>query len=619
MSEDVMLQEAVEAIRQGQRMRARDLLTRLLRTNQSNPEYWLWMSSVVDTPKEQVYCLQTVLRLDADNQAAKQGLILLGAMPPDAQIVPVPPVRRKWEVEVLEVPKRNLLQAAWANPIIRILTVLVLTFVAISLIGLGLYSLGIGRPRRVANIPTNTPGPSPTLTFTATPLGLKTKLVAITPTFQGPQPLWAQLEATYTPTPLYVNTPHAANEAYSIAMRAFLRGDLNAAQSNFQQALSMDPGAADIAYYLGEVHRLQGNFESALEAYDRAISINPGFAPAYLGRARARLADDPDADVAEDLRMAVEKDANFSEAYLQRLAFYLSNGDTESALADLKKAEELLPGSPLFYLYRAQVRLASGENAAALEDARKANELDITLLPAYLLLGRAAVLNEEYEQAVEALQTYMTYEKGDAAGWLALSQALYATEEYSETLKALEQAIELDKNLAEAYRYRGLVYLELDQGQKAVNDLYIALRADPRSFDLNLDFGRGLLAAGRLSDALGQINRAYDLAEGDEQLARAYYWRAMTLEEIGNIPSALNDWKKLLALPEEAVPADLAETARQHLAATATPRPTATVTPTPTKTPTPSKTPTPTKPSPTPKATATASPTPRPSLTPTPR
>ncbi len=65
MPEDVMLQEAVEAIRQGQRGRARDLLTRLLRADSSNAQYWLWMSSVVETPKEQIYCLQSILKVDS--------------------------------------------------------------------------------------------------------------------------------------------------------------------------------------------------------------------------------------------------------------------------------------------------------------------------------------------------------------------------------------------------------------------------------------------------------------------------------------------------------------------------------------------------------------------------
>ena len=57
MSDDRMLDEAIAAAREGDRTRARDLLTRLLRTDQSNPEYWLWMSSIVDSPKEKIYCL----------------------------------------------------------------------------------------------------------------------------------------------------------------------------------------------------------------------------------------------------------------------------------------------------------------------------------------------------------------------------------------------------------------------------------------------------------------------------------------------------------------------------------------------------------------------------------
>ena len=49
-----MLREALEAIARGQRERARDLLTGLLRAGQANPAYWLWMSAVVDTSKERV-------------------------------------------------------------------------------------------------------------------------------------------------------------------------------------------------------------------------------------------------------------------------------------------------------------------------------------------------------------------------------------------------------------------------------------------------------------------------------------------------------------------------------------------------------------------------------------
>ena len=158
MPEDIMLQEAVEAIRQGQRGRARDLLTRLLRADASNTQYWLWMSSVVETPKEQIYCLQSILKVDPNNKAARQGLVLLGDLPPESEIKPVSPVRRRWHVDVQEVKDVSALRAIWANPFVRLTVLAVTAFAVIALVGLGLYYQGLRRKPVAAVIPTSTPG-----------------------------------------------------------------------------------------------------------------------------------------------------------------------------------------------------------------------------------------------------------------------------------------------------------------------------------------------------------------------------------------------------------------------------------------------------------------------------
>ncbi|MCZ7551289.1 MAG: hypothetical protein M5U05_01680 [Anaerolineales bacterium] len=97
MPEDVMLHEAVEAIRQGQRARARDLLTRLLRADPNNVAYWLWMSSVVETAREQIYCLKSALKLEPNNPAVRQGLRLLGALPAEGEVKPTPPLEAQVE------------------------------------------------------------------------------------------------------------------------------------------------------------------------------------------------------------------------------------------------------------------------------------------------------------------------------------------------------------------------------------------------------------------------------------------------------------------------------------------------------------------------------------------
>ncbi|MBP7356361.1 MAG: hypothetical protein KA928_09395, partial [Longilinea sp.] len=81
-SEETMFQEAMAAIEKGEKARARDLFTRLLKSDQNNPDYWLYLSSVVETPKERIYCLKEVLRIDPEHVTARRGLIAMGAMPP---------------------------------------------------------------------------------------------------------------------------------------------------------------------------------------------------------------------------------------------------------------------------------------------------------------------------------------------------------------------------------------------------------------------------------------------------------------------------------------------------------------------------------------------------------
>ena len=588
MSDDIMLQEAIDAIRKGQRIRARDLLTRLLRSDQTNPEYWLWMSSVVDTPKEQIYCLNSVLRIDPDNQRAKQGLILLGALDPEGEVVPAPIIRRKWNVEVQEIEELTGLRALWANPIFRVVFFTFVTLIVVGLMGLGIYGITNATRQPVVYIPTNTPGPSPTFTYTPTAINYTPKPDTATPEFSGPQPLWMRLEATYTPTPMYVNTPHAAFEAFSIAQRAYQRGDLESALQNFQQASEMIPNAPDIPYLIGEVYRIQEEYQKALDAYEKSIAIDSDFAPPYLGKARVKQNLDPDSDVSTELQSAIEIDPDYGEAYLERATYLLGQGDIEAAKEDLEQAEKLLPDSPLLHLHQAQISLAEGDKEKAYEEAQLALDLDQTMLIAYRVKGEAATVNGKFEEAFEALETYLEFEPDDKIAWGNQAQALYASGQYSETLKAADTAIQLDKNYPEAYLYRGLALIELDEGQKAVNDIFITLQSKPQSFDVNLHFARALLTAGRLGDALAQINRAHSLANGagdDEQLALALYWRALTLEAIGNVPSALYDWEAILDLPEEAVPYELRRDARSHIAATVTPAPTATHTPTITQTP----------------------------------
>jgi len=624
MADDKMLQEAIEAVSNGHRDRARDLLTRLLRANQSNPKYWLWMSSVVESAKERVYCLQKVIHLEPENRAAHLGLLLEGAANPGKGLQPIPVHPRNWEESYKTV-------ALESNPrkIVRIVMYLGASMLVISFILLGLIGPRISRAGYFGGVQLTVTPIFEAIAATATLLPTNTpRVVTPTPTFIGPTPLWMFLESTYTPTPLYVNTPHPATEAYRAGIRSLNNRNYSEMIFFMEQAAQAEPESEDIHYYLGEAYLLSDEPENALYAYEKAIEVNQNFAPAYLGRARALTAIDPEFDLEADLTQALVLDPNFAPAHLELIAFYLSIGNYEDSLVLIDAAEIIAPDSPLIYAFRSQALMQTGDLEEAFEAAEKAYELDQTILSIYKTLGELNLISGETDQAIHFLEIYLRYEKDDPNTWAIYGRALFeGGDQLEQAMQAFDLALALDENSFIALLYRGYAYLELDEGQLAVNDLFIARNFDRESFLSSLGLARALSQSERYEDAISQFTGSEQLAQSEREQAEVYYWRANTFIEFGSISSAVKDYLALLDLPAEELPANWITEAQNYILQL-TPTPTMTSSPLPpTDTPTvvtpsstPTMTPEPTNVSPSPTFTKTPTPklvTPSPSPLPT--
>jgi tetratricopeptide (TPR) repeat protein len=576
--EEQMLQQAVEAVKRGDRKTAKDLLTRLLKADQNNATYWVWMSAAMDTQKERIYCLQTALKLDPNNVAAKRGLVLHGALPPDDSIPPFPLNRpRPWEDKVVvagEEDRPRGFKAFWANPFARLGMIIVVGFVL-----LGLTCFGLGRAQRLMPVPTRTPGPSATFTVTATLLPTPTPYYrTATPTFEGPTPLSAMLVATYTPTPLYVNTPHPLAEAYRAGIRYFEAGDYVNTGLMMDQVVVIEPSAADAFYYKGLSALIQEDFSKAVDYFEQGIKAAPGFAPNYVGYASARLGQNPSAPVLDDLDRAIDLDPNFLDAYLIRANYYMLQDDPASALEDAQAAVAAAPDSPLAYLALAESSSALGDDEGALEAATTANELDTTLLDAYRLLGLAYSATGQPEKAVGPLQTYTLYRTDDTQAFLLLGDAYYASEDFKSAVTAYTRALGLSPKLGSGYLKRGIAFLALGDGDNALSDFNSANLYLRVSLETQLLMAQALLLKGEPNNAYALLLAAERLVDTDSQRAEYLYWRAISLEGLAEFKAAINDWKELLDLPRDAVPADIRQEAEQHLARllTPTPRPSAT-------------------------------------------
>lgn len=591
MPEDTMLNEAISALRDGDRIRARDLLTRMLKVEQDNANYWVWMSAAVETKKEKIYCLQTALKLDPENALAKRGLILFGTRKADADVKPYPlnaePVWKQRLIQEREEKKQQV-KTSIGKPILRI-AILASVFLALLVV----IWVGFRTPAAVITRSTRTPGPSPTFTLTPTSINAGLELEG-TSTFVGPTPLWMLLKETYTPTPLYVVTQHpiTSSDAFSAGLRYFKQGNWKDAIALMQQVAALEPGSgADAWYYMGEANRLSGNNVEARKEFDKAIEINPNFGVAYLGRAIVSLALDPRVEIINDLDEAIKFDPSYAPAYVERAAYFLAKDKVDQSQADIQKAMELDANSSRAFSVQAELELKLEDYSKALASAQKANSLDVTNLQVYLVLGKANLEMKHYQDAVQALEIYNIYSPGDPLAMIYLATSYNFTGDYLGSIKLLDAVLTRDKTRSEAYYQRGLSHFGLENYQKAVADFILAFDYDPKDMDASIGLAQTYLKMGFPGDAYAEIrDHAARLAKTDNQLAQVYYWEATALEELENT-SAITYWKYLLALPADSMPAEWRTVAQEWISK----RYTSTPVRSETKTPTASQTPTPTK------------------------
>jgi membrane protein YdbS with pleckstrin-like domain len=88
---DDLTNQGIQALKGGEKARARSLFLSALEIDADNAQAWLWLSGAVEGEQDRLDCLEQVLRIDPNNQAAAKGVALLvgkGAVPAQLRGLP---------------------------------------------------------------------------------------------------------------------------------------------------------------------------------------------------------------------------------------------------------------------------------------------------------------------------------------------------------------------------------------------------------------------------------------------------------------------------------------------------------------------------------------------------
>lgn len=559
------LDEAIAAIRKGDRLKARDLLKRLLRTDSSNPAYFVWMSAVAETQGEKISYLESALKLDPNNKAARRGLVVLGARSLDRSDVPPPlKIKRRQIASVATGAALGGTHINWVMTGASLLGVIAL----VSAIGIYIAFRPPAAIPPAPELPTEqlpTVAPSPTVPpATETPIPASTRIFRTpVPREAAETPLAFLVPFSPTPTPIIGVTPHPSYEDYAAGVEAIRRGDYEQAIAHMDQVIEFDPSLPDAHYLRAEALRLSGDIPASLQEYDKAILAKQDFAPAYLGRGRATLQINPD-DLPQDFDRAIQYDPGLVDAYVAKADYYASQRLWKTMEEMVQAAIDSGVRVPILYIRLSQAQINGEKFALALENAIEGSADDPSLLDGYYALGRAYDALENYEAALWPLETYVVYAAQDQRGWAYLGDAQLGVGDLDSAAASLDQALQINDRYAPAYLARGYLRLERAEYPEAINDFNKAAQYGPESYRLFFGFGKAYYLMDNYTSAIRPLNTALSLTTDQVKQAETYALLALIFESNpDNVNDAILRWQWILQLPGAAP--ETRTLAEQHL------------------------------------------------------
>lgn len=580
MSEDRIFQEAVGAAENGQHARARDLLTRILKKEPGRVDCWLYMSAVVETHKERAFCLENVLKYDPENTTARQGLVMLGKLPPAEDKVPVRPLstrpREEAQIYTAEPESTSRPGRPRQSGMRQAMPVMLVVLVALALVYVGIFGIPFSGMRGFlapAGPPTATfaplaaaGGPTPTRQPTE-PAGTPTLVSSIV----LPTPLTIRLEQAYTPTPAYVNTPHPNNEAFIAALRSFEFGNYGQALGLFEQARSQmrDNSESDLdaRYYIGLIYLEQGEYEDARREFDQILLQDEGFVAAYTARARAILSMRSGATVAGDLYKAVGLDPEYVDGYLMIAEYRLNRGEPEEALWAVDQLLAFDPENARALHYQAEALLALDEPEEALAAAEQSFALDMTNVEHYKTYGHTLVVNGREKEGFAYLDLYLREEgnQNDAEALYLYGRALQGYKDNIRAIQAFEQAYAIRRDIYAMSHYWAVSLVAIGEYERALNRVQVPIERFPNWYEPYLVKAQAFYYQEEYATAKEVLEEGADLAKTDRQKIDLYYWRGLIYEELGYPAISKTNWSLLLEMDPQIVPPDYLIEAQKRL------------------------------------------------------
>lgn len=279
------------------------------------------------------------------------------------------------------------------------------------------------------------------------------------------------------------------------------KGKYREASIQYLNAININPRSSESHRGLGKIALKMGDPDTAYFEFQQAVGLDPSDMVSHLNYGNLLLGRTQLKEARREAEIVLAKEPQNPEAHLLMSQLELAGGNAEAAETENEKARNLAPNSPKPYIVLGGVRLKTGKFAEAEENFKKALQLSPDDVDALLGLGSVYERQQRWQEAESAYRKAIQIAPSDAAPRVSLMvQFLFQGKNDRAEEVARETKEKLSKVPA-AYRMLADFYIATGQSQKALDELYVLVKAHSNDWRLKRDYVQQLIFANRLDEA----------------------------------------------------------------------------------------------------------------------
>lgn len=219
---------------------------------------------------------------------------------------------------------------------------------------------------------------------------------------------------------------------------------------------------------------------------------------------------------------------------------YARPNDSKRAIEVLTTAARKFPTRIPTLLKLSEFHLVVRQHQMALYTLDQVLQQDARNAEAYALAGRVALDKKDTLNAIKSLQKSVQYDAFNSDAWMMLGR-IFSVKNNPQALQCFDNAIRVDTTLLEARELKAAFYKRQGRFDEA-----FALYRD--IIHRNPDYSNAFFDMGTIYLEMDSLQKAYDhfdmAAKTDALFVKAWYYRGIASELLGNKEAALADYIK---------------------------------------------------------------------------